>query len=283
MNILVDIQHPAHFHLFKNFIREMKKKNNNVIVTLREKGNIQYLLKKENINFIKLGENKKGIISKFIALILYEIKLFFFLLNKKIDIGLGTSTPLAHVGKILRFKTLVFNEDDEEIVPFFSKITYPFADYIITPKCLNENHGKKHIQLDSLHELAYLHPDNFKPDKKILKELNVEEGEKFFILRFNAFKAHHDKGIKGISLQTKRKLIEVLSKEGKVFITTEGRMDREFEKYQIKIPPEEIHSALYYATMFIGDSQTMTAEAAVLGTPAIRCKRMATEKRKITK
>ena len=27
---------------------------------------------------------------------------------------------------------------------------------------------------------------------------------------------------------------------------------------------------MYYATMFIGDSQTMTSEAAVLGTPAIR-------------
>ena len=28
---------------------------------------------------------------------------------------------------------------------------------------------------------------------------------------------------------------------------------------------------MYYATMLIGDSQTMTSEAAVLGTPAIRC------------
>jgi len=28
---------------------------------------------------------------------------------------------------------------------------------------------------------------------------------------------------------------------------------------------------LYYAEMYIGDSQTMSSEAAVLGTPAIRC------------
>ena len=28
---------------------------------------------------------------------------------------------------------------------------------------------------------------------------------------------------------------------------------------------------MYYATMLVGDSQTMTSEAAVLGTPAIRC------------
>ena len=28
---------------------------------------------------------------------------------------------------------------------------------------------------------------------------------------------------------------------------------------------------MYYAMMFIGDSQTMTSEAAILGTPAIKC------------
>ena len=31
-----------------------------------------------------------------------------------------------------------------------------------------------------------------------------------------------------------------------------------------------MHHVLSFATLFIGDSQTMTAEAAVLGTPAIR-------------
>jgi hypothetical protein len=31
-----------------------------------------------------------------------------------------------------------------------------------------------------------------------------------------------------------------------------------------------MHHALYYADLFIGDSQTMTAEAAVLGTPSLR-------------
>jgi predicted glycosyltransferase len=63
----------------------------------------------------------------------------------------------------------------------------------------------------------------------------------------------------------------MLEKKGKVFITTESQIDAEFEKYQLKISPEKIHSLLYYATMLIGDSQTMTSEAAVLGTTAIKC------------
>ena len=34
--------------------------------------------------------------------------------------------------------------------------------------------------------------------------------------------------------------------------------------------PHKIHDMLYYAQMYIGDSQTMASEAAILGTPSIR-------------
>jgi len=40
--------------------------------------------------------------------------------------------------------------------------------------------------------------------------------------------------------------------------------------YRIKINPLDMHHILAYAKLFIGDSQTMAAEAGVLGTPFIR-------------
>lgn len=90
-------------------------------------------------------------------------------------------------------------------------------------------------------------------------------------MRFNAFKAHHDVGVKGLSIEGKRRLIKTLSQYGKVFITTERNIDEEFLPYQLKVSQEKVHSLMYYATMFIGDSQTMTSEAAILGTPAVKC------------
>ena len=45
----------------------------------------------------------------------------------------------------------------------------------------------------------------------------------------------------------------------------------DFLQYELNISYDKIHSLLYYATMYIGDSQTMTSEAAILGTPAIKC------------
>ena len=49
----------------------------------------------------------------------------------------------------------------------------------------------------------------------------------------------------------------------------EEELPEEIEKYRIKIAPEKIHSVLYYANLFYGESATMASESAVLGTPSI--------------
>jgi predicted glycosyltransferase len=104
-----------------------------------------------------------------------------------------------------------------------------------------------------------------------LKEIGLTTNDRFFILRFNAFKAHHDIGVKGLSHEQKKQLISILSEHGKVFITGERELDPEFEPYKLRMDSDKIHSLIAYATMLIGDSQTMTSEAAVLGTPSVRC------------
>ena len=84
-------------------------------------------------------------------------------------------------------------------------------------------------------------------------------------------KAHHDVNVKGMSLEIKEKLVNYLKKYGRIFITSEGELEKEFLKYEVQLSPEKIHDLMYFAHMFISDSQTMTIEAVVLGTTAIRC------------
>ena len=130
---------------------------------------------------------------------------------------------------------------------------------------------KETIFYPGYQELAYLHPNCFKPDINVLNELEINKDDPFFILRFNVFKAHHDIGITGLTLKQKLELIEILKTKGKVFITTERNIEPELVEYQLKVSPEKIHSLMSYATMFLGDSQTMTSESAVLGVPSLRC------------
>ena len=47
-------------------------------------------------------------------------------------------------------------------------------------------------------------------------------------------------------------------------------MEPQFEKYRIKINPLDMHHVMAYAALYIGDSQTMAAEAGVLGVPFVR-------------
>ena len=44
----------------------------------------------------------------------------------------------------------------------------------------------------------------------------------------------------------------------------------QFEKYRIKINPLDMHHVMAFALLYIGDSQTMAAEAGVLGVPFVR-------------
>jgi uncharacterized protein len=272
MNILVDIGHPAHVHLLRHFIITMKELNNKVIVTVRDIPAAIELLKIYGIDYYLFGKKSSSLIGKTIKQLKYDKLIYDLVKQHNIEIGIGSSQTIAQVSKISKMKSFILDDDDALVQPLFAKFVHPYADYLVSPDVLNfERKKKNHITYAGYHELAYLHPNRFVPDKNILEESGVNENEEYFVLRFNAFKAHHDYGIKGISKENKRRLINLLKERGKVFITTEKEIDPEFEEYQLKISPDKIHSLLYYAKMFIGDSQTMTSEAAVLGTPSFRC------------
>ena len=52
-------------------------------------------------------------------------------------------------------------------------------------------------------EILYLHSNYFKPNRDIINILNVVENEKYVIMRFVSWNAHHDVGQKGLNIATK--------------------------------------------------------------------------------
>ena len=202
----------------------------------------------------------------------YDARLLLFCLRHKIGLIIGFSVTATHISRLTRIKSFVFDDDDDEVQPLITKKVTPYSTELFSPDSLKGKRARKDtIFYPGFHELAYLYPKRFKPDLKVLDEAGIENGEPYFILRFNVFKAHNDKGIKGLSLEQKLKLISILANKGKIFITTEREIEPELEKYKLKIGTEKIHSLMSFATMFLGDSQTMTSEAAVLGIPSLRC------------
>jgi len=168
-------------------------------------------------------------------------------------------------------KSLVLDDDDKNTTPVFAALSHTFATKILSPDCLRNNDSKaKYIYYPGLHELSYLHPDVFFPQKDVLSTLKLAENEKIIILRFIDFKAHHDIGEQGLNSDQRKRLVKFLSGKGKLVITSESPLDAEFVSFNQKISPDKIHDLMAFASLYVGESQTMASEAAVLGIPAIR-------------
>ena len=67
-----------------------------------------------------------------------------------------------------------------------------------------------------------------------------------------------------------RQLIDQLLPHGNVYITSERELPPEIAQYRLTINPLDIHHVMAFATLYIGDSQSMAVEAAMLGTPSLR-------------
>ena len=272
MKLLFDIGHPAHVHYFKNLAKLLIERGHNVFWTTKPIPSVIKLLDAYGFKYRTLPRKRDGFLGKVFFQIIYDLIVLKFCSRNKINLALGTSVTVAHVSRISRVKSIVFDDDDDGVQPLVTKYVHPFADVLLSPDCLLGK--RRHIDTifyPGYHELAYLHPRRFIPDQTVLKDAGLTLDEPFFLMRFNVFKAHHDVGIKGLTLEQKLIIIEMLNPSGRVLITTERNMEPELQKYQLSVNPEKIHSLLFNAKMFIGDSQTMTSEAAVLGVPSLRC------------
>jgi len=272
MKILVYLGHPAHFHLYKNAIENWKKLGHDVEILITKKDILEDLLRDARYSYHNILEEgrKDSKVGMLYGMLKRAIRLYKFCVKNKPDILTGTSVENSFVGKILNIPVVNVNEDDAAVVPLYAKLSYPFANAILNPRVCNSGKwDKKAIKYESYQELAYLHPNHFTPDKKIVEKYFYPK-EPYCIMRFAKLNAHHDFGIQGINNEIAKNLIKILQSYGKVYITSERCLEKELEAYRIQINPLDMHHVMAFAQLYVGDSQTMAAEAGVLGVPFVR-------------
>ncbi|MDD2471113.1 MAG: DUF354 domain-containing protein [Methanocorpusculum sp.] len=266
MRIVVDINHPAHVHYFKYFIREMEKKGHTILVTVSDKDIARQLLDAYDIPYVLLGSYGKGIIRKILYLPVLDWRMLKAVRDFHPDLFIGFgSVRAAHAGWLMGKKSIILDDTEQAVL---GQMLYKhFASAILTPAAFQTDFGKKQYRFQGTTDLLYLHPDRFKPNPDILKQLGLSPGEEFFIVRFTSWDAVHDAGHTGISDRTA--FIRKMERYGRIFITAEDELPDSLKKYQITVSPEKIHDLMYYATLFVGESPTMATEAACLGTQSV--------------
>ncbi len=271
MNILVDIGHPGHVHLLRHTAERLADNGHKVFYSVRDIPVAIRLMEQYGMTpYLNLGEKKDSLWGKAQTVLHQDIELLKFVRHNNIDIGLSSGIVLSHVAQLTGLKSLVFDDDDDAAEPLVVKYGHPLSNVVFTPECIQRK-TKQAVYYAGTHELAYLHPNRFSPDPSVLQHAGLTDAERLFIMRFVALKGHHDVGERGLSLEQKKTLVELLEQHGRVIITSERAIELEFEKYRLPVPPWEIHSLMAYSSMFVGDSQTMTSEAAVLGIPSLKC------------
>lgn len=271
MNLLVDIGHPAHVHLFYPLSKELSEQGHRLFYSVRDIPVAIRLMEHYGMTpYLNLGGKHDNLVGKAQSVLHQDIQLLKFVRKHHIDLGISSGLVLSHVSRITRMKSFMFDDDDDAAEPLIVKYGHPLSDVVFTPDCIHRK-TKQAVYYAGTHELAYLHPKRFSPNPSVLQRAGIQKGERFFIMRFVALKGHHDVGQQGLTLEQKKALVKLLEPHGRVIITAERAIEPEFEQYRLPVPPEDIHSLMAYSSLFLGDSQTMTSEAAVLGVPALKC------------
>jgi predicted glycosyltransferase len=266
MRILVDILHPKQAHFFRPLIIKWRERGDVVHIVTRDKDITHQLL--DGFGFTYECLSRQGDSSLWMELVQRWIKMVKVIRVFRPDLTMsvtGISTALP--SRLLGVPNIAFT--DTETATISNKIAFPFADRILTPDWFLEDFGTRHYRYKGFHEWSYLHPQEFQPDPAIVHMEGLDPNLPYAVLRFVRWDAVHDQGEMGLRKNEAIDLVEQLSKQMKVVISSETPLPPEIQKYELKIDVQHMHHILAFSRLVVGESPSMSTEAAILGVPSV--------------
>ncbi len=270
MRVLFDIVHPAQVHLYRNLHDLLRRDGHDVRVFARDKEVTLELLDAHGIAHEWTGRSgAKSTAARAAELASRDVALVRAAMRFRPDIVLTRNPAGVHAGRAVGAWT-VYDTVDGRAAGVHFRLGAPLAHVITSPTWLDEDYGPRHRRYRGPKELAYLHPDRFRPDPAIRTDLCVAPGRPLFVLRFVANDAAHDAHTVGLDPPQRAALAERLGALGHVVISSEDRLPPELEPMRFALGPERMHDVLAAADLLVGDSGSIAAEAGVLWTTALR-------------
>lgn len=253
-------------------MRALKEHGHKVVVVIRPKDVLEQLCINECIEYTTVGSrpDKGGKLARAAVVVQRTVEIARIVRKEKPCMLIGSDGVMAYLGTLFHTPSFEFFDDDYDIIKLYAWAFFPFYSDLVCPNVTDAGRwAKKKTGYEGYQKLSYLHPNIFTPDRKVVEKYFPSD-KPYFLLRFAKLNAHHDGGIGGINTAVGQHLIDMLLPHGDVYITSERPLESEFEKYRLHINPSDIHHVMAFARMYIGDSQSMAVEAAMLGTPGLR-------------
>ena len=268
MKYIFELNHPKHYYQFKYVMRVLKEHGHEIKVLAREKDVLLDVLKEEGVDYTIFGKHNKSMSAKIFGTFALVRHYIAIVRQYQPDIIVSKGSLYGTLtAKLMGKKSVIF--PDSEVVKVTNRYVVPLCTMVVTPQSFKLDYGKKHSRVAGIFEDCYLSPQVYNPNPLIVEQYGLKRP--YAVLRFVGWFANHDVGKSGFNSQEKLLLVEELSKKINVYISSEKELPEELQKYRLPTPAAIIHDVLTYADLYVGDSQTMAAEAALLGTPAVRC------------
>jgi len=267
MTYIFELNHPKHYYQFKYIMQMLREDGHQIHVLARDKDVLLNVLQEENIPYEIFGVHAKTLLGKISATPRLIINYMKIAKRVKPDVIVSKASLYGVlVAKKIGAKSVIF--PDSEVVKLTNKIVAPMCTCVVTPETFGLDYGKKHKRVKGFFENCYLAPTVFQPDEKIIEQYGLQRP--YALLRFVGWNANHDVKNSGFTLEQKSALLRMIEEHMHVYISSEKQLPSELTRYKLPTPSAAIHHVLAYADLYVGDSQTMATEAALLGTPAIR-------------
>lgn len=273
MNIWIDILHTPQLNYYKPFITMLSDKGYNVYITVLNRGKLPVIAQKElsslpNVKIDIIGRHRMNKLSVILeANILRLIRLFFWVIGRKIDVAFSNGSHIGMMGTIFGFPSYEFEDDPQA------------ADYRLMVKFSTQNHSiiydvpegyellPKDKLLKVLKEWAYLNPNLFNPNIEALAPYGVQPRKYIFMREVSVGTLNYAEQ----AADTILKIAPIIPKDITVLLSLEKKEKRHLypkDWILLQEPIEDIHSLIYYSAGLVSSGDSMAREAALLGVPA---------------
>jgi predicted glycosyltransferase len=196
MTIWIDIENVPNVLFFEPIVNELKKRGHKVLITARDYAQTLDMLDMYSINYKIIGRHYgKNIFMKIMGGIIRSLQLFWWTLDKKIDIGLGFGIrSIVLTCRLINIPNITIYDYGY----FFVKLLNRYANKIIIPIAIpiefviNRGGKKKKIfQFPGTKEEVYAGRLKLSVSNRILKDLDIDRSKIIILIRPSATLAHY--------------------------------------------------------------------------------------------
>jgi predicted glycosyltransferase len=286
MLIWLDILTPKQILFLGELGERLEDEGYGVFITTRKYREVDEILKLTDVNALAVGKHGGATLEGKLAASAHRVEELSHLITRlKPDLSVAFASPeAARTAFGLAIPHYTINDSPHSVA--VARLTIPLSSKLFSPKIIPKrtwiNLGARKdqvVQYNALDPMAWLKKSI--PDAKVLSDLDLDSSRPIIVFRAEESLASY---LLGYALEREsviapilNRLIEVCEKQIQIVAlpryANHVPVIKAAFRNRVTIPKKAVDgpSLLFFSSIFIGAGGTMTAEAALSGTPTISC------------